>query len=276
MMFYEAKFVDQKGDPAEPAAAAAGDGPVDRIRKLLERGLHPGTPPAEAAQAMRLANNLLVRHQLTQAAVMKEGCQAHARDGAMYTVRVKDKKNPSRSAATNLPRPNFVHLLGQALAEMFTVKMYYRCTKQYFDVNMYGVDMQAKLAAMEFETCFNACVHHTMRDVRTTQKRTDYADGFARGVHSKVRACKDDAAAATTAATTEPHGVTSRDLVIYNERSLAVADAFLASTSLNVRAGKKVYKKRPRDADAYSRGMERGKKHEFQAARLPTNKSDAR
>lgn len=266
MLYYHATVLENEDDGGGVGTSGTA-GVVERIKKLLERGLHVNTPPAEASTAMRLARDLLVRHQLTQADVMQDGAETHARHGTQYVVRVRNRNMPNNAYKTKFPKPTFVHCLCIAMEEMFSVKAYFTQTRSYFDTAFNGIRMQCKLAADEFEACFNTCMHYTMRDYSAPKQRTDYAEGFARGVLSKVRAIKN-AHSAQNAPAAEVPEVTTSDLILYNERSLAVADAVMKSLNVRLRAHKKIQKKRARDDDAFARGKKRGEKFEFGAERL--------
>ena len=62
----------------------------ERIRKMLSRGLHSGTPEAEAASSMRLAEKLLSKHNLRQADVLKEDhVRGHTRARARARARAE-------------------------------------------------------------------------------------------------------------------------------------------------------------------------------------------
>ena len=57
----------------------------ERIRKMLARGLHVGTPEAEAASSMRLAEKLLAKHNLKQ-----------VKQGPGYLYNLNPNPNPNR------------------------------------------------------------------------------------------------------------------------------------------------------------------------------------
>jgi hypothetical protein len=138
---------------------------------MLQLGLHPSTSEAEAHQAMRVAQKLLQKFNLTQAAVMLSQTSQEDRDsalndvealkGGMVTVQIRrvvrsvSEQNcigtepatgdPYAAATTN----SWMIWLANAVADNFQVKIYYvGPTARY---TFYGLKTNTQLAAYAFK-----------------------------------------------------------------------------------------------------------------------------
>jgi hypothetical protein len=142
-----------------------------RIAKMLQLGLHPTTSEAEAQQAMRVAQKLLHKFNLTQAAVMlSQSSQAdkdsalndvEALQGGLVTVQIRrvvrssSEKNctgvepgtglPYTTATTN----SWMMWLANAVADNFQVKCYYNGPSSKY--TFYGLKTNTQLAAYAFK-----------------------------------------------------------------------------------------------------------------------------
>ena len=68
-----AKQEPGRGDEAQQSEAGVANEEVrKKIRKMLQLGLHPDTPDAEAQQALKNANRFLTRYNLQQVDILKE------------------------------------------------------------------------------------------------------------------------------------------------------------------------------------------------------------
>ena len=127
----------------------------ERICKMLARGLHPTTPEHEATSAMKLANRLLERHQLSKADVLASG------DGKVpETLQGGSSRVHMRSTKDKKPTKlkTWMAEVCNAVKSTFEVSAYKevwpgrRC-----DYIFYGVAANASLAAFAFAAAFNRC-----------------------------------------------------------------------------------------------------------------------
>ena len=124
-----------------------------RIRNMLKRGLHPTTPEAEAAQAMRLATRMLEKHNLSQLQVMREEGETI---GAMFRVHIRycASKLPAvtKPWTNGLTRLCALHF--QCQAYMVSRKAHGLKDAKCFYC-FYGMTANAYSAAVAFASCFN-------------------------------------------------------------------------------------------------------------------------
>ena len=119
-------YEDDRGGELEPAAAAtAGDDPAwgvkERIRKMLELGLHADTGEAEAKQAMQNAMRLLTKHNLERADVLRaHGSDASALQGGLKVVELTGRRAAQLTA--------WMRELSNVAARAFDVSYYTTAT----------------------------------------------------------------------------------------------------------------------------------------------------
>lgn len=159
---------------------------VVRIRKMLDRALHPGTPQAEAEQAMRLAQREMHKHQVDQARVF-----AATKVEDNETVPLNNYFVALRNSAGNV-HSNWRRFgkLAQACADAFKVGIMFSARSTGF--NFYGGDVAAKAAAETFIKYGKHVVQKTnayqvpspesTNIVERTQHNTKHRQSFLMGI----------------------------------------------------------------------------------------------
>jgi hypothetical protein len=153
-------YEDDRGGELEPAAAAtAGDDPAwgvkERIRKMLELGLHADTGEAEAKQAMQNAMRLLTKHNLERADVLRaHGSDASALQGGLKVVELTGRRAAQLTA--------WMRELSNVAARAFDVSYYTTATGggrggqgAAAQVVFYGLAGNAACAAYAFAAAVN-------------------------------------------------------------------------------------------------------------------------
>ena len=154
---------------SDSATGAAGDNELEkikvRIRKMLSRGLHAGTPEEEAASSMRLAEKLLAKHNLAQADVLQEDHVPEALRGGKTAVHLRSVKDQ-----TPCQTKQWMHTLAHACTKNFECSYYFSSHPTrtvgrlhypgVCDFTFYGIATNASLAAFAFAAAFNriACL----------------------------------------------------------------------------------------------------------------------
>ena len=201
----EAKMENETAAVAAPAVDTQdGDEIRERIRNILQRGLHPTTPESEAVQAMRLAERMLRKHNLTRAQVM--AATEATMQGELFKVHMRYV-----SSGQPCKVMGWFNTLAQAAAKLFGCKTYFvtrhapghssKCYRAF-----YGITENAYAAALAFEHAFNRVAFmmakHTpssgeydelvksgkvvSRVAHTKQAKLSYAEGLADGIEAKV------------------------------------------------------------------------------------------
>lgn len=175
---------------------------MERIRNILQRGLHPNTPEAEAANSMRLAERMVRKHNVSRAQVMMNAENA-SENGDMVRVHIRNPTTKKPSTTKNWFH-NLAHAIGKHFKckYFFNVRMSVRC---YF--TFYGISNNVYAAAFAFETAFNRIMtlvsQHTVpageyerkfrngdisvcRATYTKSARVSYCDGLAMGLYQRV------------------------------------------------------------------------------------------
>jgi hypothetical protein len=127
-----------------------------KIAKMLQLGLHPSTSEAEAQQAMKRAQKLLTKFNLTQAAVLTSTDNSQGSAGSQdiaglqggmvcVYVRRRLKGDAFKPAVLN----TWMHSLASAIGENFKVKYFYESHSG--SVTFYGLKTNSQLAAYAFK-----------------------------------------------------------------------------------------------------------------------------
>lgn len=267
---YRAKMEDGGAPPARATDAVLNPEEekrrselVERVRKCLSRGTHPATPEAEKEASLRLARNLMARHRLSEAE-----CSATVDEGASVKVNIKPGK-PRKKAERN----RVAETLIGALSNYLHVKWYYTLQQHgAIDFTVYGRREEVNLVAMEFETAFNrvcadAASYEPARSdanagKKTTDLKNDYALGFADGLRVKLSRMSDRK---ESAAEGDEEEVTDKQLTLYKEANLRIAELFLQSTGVTLKNSS--FRKRNIDRSSYSTGKTEGERYELNAKR---------
>ena len=206
---------------AEVACAAANTpdenaDAVNRIGKMLERGLHPDTPDAEAQQAMRLAAAQCAKLNMSQAEVMRRR-EGRLKDegemaGGMGCVFVTPSGGADKKRKRRAQFATWVHELIGAASKLFKVEAFTTHHVERLKVTFYGIRTHAVLAAKTFEKIVNRVGELVARfdakkaaessggrrfaskGAATTAARRSYAEGLANGLRRAANEENDAAA----------------------------------------------------------------------------------
>ena len=161
----EAFCVDIEDDAAHRPVKderPGASGPVDenikiKIRKMLQVGLHPGTPNEEAERSLKLAHNLLQKHNLEEMDVINAG-GADGKSkltGGMKVVELKSKSgHPPNNAA-------WISDLGGSASACFDCCYFHETGDSSLNYVFYGVVANAEMAAFAFSSSLNRVAHMT-------------------------------------------------------------------------------------------------------------------
>jgi hypothetical protein len=168
--------LDQNNDvpTSHSESSSAPNPPVDpaitkvkaRIAKMLQLGLHHSTSEAESQHAMKVAQKLLQKFNLTQAAVMlsqetggSDLNDSEALQGGMVTVQIRRCPVPLRKSWGVEPHSgipyapavshSWIVWLSSTVADNFQVKCYYDGPSAKF--TFYGLKTNTQLAAYAFK-----------------------------------------------------------------------------------------------------------------------------
>ncbi|KAH9329110.1 hypothetical protein KI387_001218, partial [Taxus chinensis] len=99
----------------------------ERIRKMLELGLHPDTPDIEAQQALKNAQRLLTKHNLQQAKVMKGALKdSEALAGGMRVVELRSKVKMERIGRIDPWVIDLAHVIADNFDTQYFTRKYTR------------------------------------------------------------------------------------------------------------------------------------------------------
>ncbi len=171
----------------------------DRIIKLLNTGFHANSNENEAKNAMKLAQRLMRKHNLSQAMLLKErdanggGVDNEVLKGGLVEVKIVNRKTrkPSQFA-------RWLASLVHPIAKNFDVESYYSVTRGYeCSVTFYGIYTNCQLAGYAFRVAAErisqmAAEHkptkHAWRTIATKSARLSYALGIVSGIDDEVDA----------------------------------------------------------------------------------------
>ena len=171
----------------------------NRIIKLLNTGFHDESNEQEAKNAMKLAQRLMKKHNLSQALLLKEREQSGGADGdevlkgGLVKVRIVYRKTqkPSQMA-------RWIAFLMAPVADNFDVKCYKSVRRgKMCSVTFYGIYTSCQLAAYAFRVAVERIsqmvaeyrpVQQIVSSVATKRARLSYALGIVQGITDEVEA----------------------------------------------------------------------------------------
>ena len=182
--------------------AGSGDQAVkDRIIKLLNTGFHDRSNENEAQNAMKLAQRLMRKHNLSQALLLQERDAKQSQGdhddqllkGGLVEVHIVNRK-------TRVPAKleRWISNLMNPVSKNFAVDSYYISCKYRCSVTFYGIYTNAQLAAYAFKIAteriaqmmadFMPIKRPYGRTVSTKSARLSYALGIVEGISEAVDA----------------------------------------------------------------------------------------
>ncbi|CAJ1931387.1 unnamed protein product [Cylindrotheca closterium] len=169
----------------------------DRIMKLLNTGFHDQSNEHEAKNAMKLANKLMRKHNLSQALLLKErdaknsGTQANdgVLRGGMVHVKIINRKTQKAALFAR-----WLGTLTSHVATNFDVKTYYSTSRgRKCKVTFYGIYTNAQLAGYAFRVAaerisqMGATYQPTKRSgISLASCRLSYCIGIVKGIGEEV------------------------------------------------------------------------------------------
>jgi hypothetical protein len=195
----EAFCVDVEDDGARPpvkderpdACGAVDENIKIRIRKMLQVGLHPGTPNEEAERSLKIAHSLLQKHNLEEMDVVNAGGADGKTKltGGMKVVELKSKSGNTPNNAAWMCK------LGGAASACFDCCYFTESTDNSLNYVFYGVAANAEMAAFAFSSSLNRVAHMTAaytgveggRHVNMAVARANYRDGLVSGLSKAVQ-----------------------------------------------------------------------------------------
>ena len=169
-----------------------------RIIKLLNTGFHDQSNEHEAKNAMKLAQRLMRKHNLSQALLLKEremkNSQATQDDevlkGGMVTVEIINRKTRKPFVCAR-----WILHLAHPVCDNFGVKHYYSNRRsKYFRMVFYGIYSNAQLAGYAFKVAAERISQmmaeyqpqKSWQRISTKSSRLSYAIGIVEGISDDV------------------------------------------------------------------------------------------
>jgi hypothetical protein len=168
----------------------------NRIMKLLNTGFHQKSNENEAKNAIKIAQRLMTKHNLSQAKLLeerdaREGKEQELLKGGLVEVKVINRKTrkPSQMA-------RWITSLADHTATNFAVQYFYTvCRGRECSVTFYGIYTNCQLAAYAFRVATEriaqmAAEHKPVKrfwkNISTKSSRLSYALGIVRGIGDEV------------------------------------------------------------------------------------------
>jgi hypothetical protein len=172
----------------------------DRVIKLLNTGFHKESNEHEAKNAMKLAQRLMRKHNLSQVLLLeereeKEGSKAQEETlkGGIVSVRIVNRKTRRPTVMAR-----WIASLMHPIAKNFDVKSYYSVARGWrCSVSFYGIYTNCQLAGYAFKVATER-ISQMMADykpdtprwsfqsVNTKTARLSYAIGMVRGISDDI------------------------------------------------------------------------------------------
>ena len=173
----------------------------DRIIKLLNTGFHDQSNEHEAKNAMKLAQRLMRKHNLSQALLLKEreakndqnenGGGDEVLKGGMVRVHIRNRKTGKPSLYAR-----WISQLTHPVCDNFDVKSYNQTRRGFrCDIVFYGIYSNAQLAGYAFKVAAERIAQMsaeykpktTSRGISTKSSRLSYALGIVEGISEDVK-----------------------------------------------------------------------------------------
>jgi hypothetical protein len=181
----------QKEDRKPNTSSEAEENIKIRIRKLLQVGMHPGTPNEEAERSLKMAQNLLQRHNLEEIEVMNAGgLDGNTRmKGGMKVVELRSK------TGTTPKNAEWMTTLAKAAATCFDCCRFHQRRGDKFNHVFYGVATNAEMAAFAFSSSMNRVTQMTaaytgvegIQNPNMLVARANYRNGLVFGLNEAVK-----------------------------------------------------------------------------------------
>ena len=179
----------------------------DRIIKLLNTGFHDNSNENEAKNAMKLAQRLMRKHNLSQAILMKERDAKNKKDqtgaenddeilkGGMVRVQIMNRKTGKPALYAR-----WISGLTHPICDNFDVKCFYTAARgKKCSVTFYGIYTNCQLAGYAFRVAAERIAQMSAEynpsksssfwgnQISTKSKRLSYALGVVEGIYDDVK-----------------------------------------------------------------------------------------
>jgi arsenate reductase-like glutaredoxin family protein len=185
---------DYEFQPTLTGASKADDEVKERIMKMLNMGFHEGSNENEAKRAMKMAQKLMKRHNLSQALLLKErDAQNTGGSELLKGGLVKVNVTNLRTGKPSLYLRWFPELV-RAVNKSFDVSMFYNVRRGcQCRITFYGIYTNCQLAAYAFKTAAERIsmmqatfVPVKKHGVTTSSARLWYSMGIASGLETQA------------------------------------------------------------------------------------------
>ena len=178
-------------DERPDASCAADENIKMKIRKMLQVGLHPATPNEEAERSLKMAHNLLQKHNLEEMDVINAG-GVDGKTKMTGGMKVVELKSRSGFAPNNAA---WMSSLGGAACTCFDCCSFTQVTRKSLNYVFYGVSANAEMAAFAFSSSLNRVAQMTAAytgveggaSVNMAIARANYRDGLVSGLSKAVK-----------------------------------------------------------------------------------------
>lgn len=177
------------------STADLGDATLLKIKKMLSRADQPGANESEAKTALRRADQLMRRLNITRADVL-----AHNPEGqndfaghSIVTIRRTDG-NAELPVRLNYWVGHLCHAIGLFFAvKSYTTKVWMRDQHKtaYVRVTFYGLAENTVTAVHSFQMVYNLIGHHAL-DYKGIPSRNSYSEGVCRGLQQSAEIEKEE------------------------------------------------------------------------------------
>eukprot|EP01018_Ginkgo_biloba_P017442 Gb_06311 [translate_table: standard] len=271
----------------------------ERIRKMLELGLHPDTPDIEAQQALKNAQRLLTKHNLQQAEVMKGALKdSNALVGGMRVVELRSKGKIERIGRIEQWVVDLAHVIADNFDTQYFTRKYTKKDRP-LQVVFYGIKQNADCAGYAFAATFNRITvmsakynpsknlddeeneEPTVQSTYTRIARNNYKLGIVAGLREVVNSGQQvedsEGEQEDGSARGNRKGMRNKSkekkrramqaLVVHSKE---VGEAFIKEKGINIRISKSRTRESAWNLEAFTRGKIDSKHIDINQKALPT------
>ncbi|GLJ44601.1 hypothetical protein SUGI_0937390 [Cryptomeria japonica] len=288
---------EEEGDVAEGTNAGGFAkeesvvvGVKERIRKMLELGLHPDTPDIEAQQALKNAQRLLTKHNLQQAEVMNGALKdSEALAGGMRMVELRSKGKIDRIGRIEQWVVELAHVIADNFDTQYFTRKYTRRDRP-LQVIFYGIKQNADCSSFAFAATFNRITimsanynpSKTAADEEnkesytqssyTRMARLDYKLGIVRGLRDAVkRKWGSEGCDGSKGKGTRRRNKQEAVMQALGLHSKEVGNAYIKEKGIKIKNRKGKRRKSAWNLEAFTRGKMDSQKIDINQKALPTN-----
>lgn len=272
----------------------------ERIRKMLELGLHPDTPDIEAQQALKNAHRLLTKHNLQQAEVIEGALKdSSALAGGMRVVELRYKRRIGRLERIDEWVNELVHVIADNFDTQYFTRKYDRRDRP-LQVVFYGIKQNADCSGYAFAATFNRITimsanynpskssvdkdnqEHAAQRTYTRIARNNYKLGIVEGLRKAI-SDRENAADSQdkdeTKSETKGKGMQheaeerkSKAIQALVLHSKDVGEAYIKAKGITIKTSKARMRESAWNVEAFTQGQIDSKQIDINQKALPTNR----